>query len=77
MSEFDSNTDTEILETLVDQSPLRVLEIAKTVDRHPITVDQTCARLHEQGHIYPVGRGLYEITQHGEQQVRDRCDSSP
>ena len=77
MSEFNSNMDTEILETLVDQSPLRVLEIAKTVDRHPITVDQTCARLQEQGHIYPLGRGLYEITEHGKQQVGDRCDPSP
>ena len=77
MSELRSNTDTDVLETLVDLSPLRVLEIAKTVDRHPITVDQTCARLQEQGHIYSVGRGLYEITEYGKQQVGDRCDSSP
>ena len=76
MSEFDSNMDAEVLETLVNQSPLRVLKIAKTVDRHPITVDQTCARLQEQGHIYPVGRGLYAITEYGKQQVRDRCDPS-
>lgn len=76
MSEFDSNTDTDVLETLFDQSPLRVLEIAKSVDRHPITVGQTCARLQEQGHIHPVGRGLYEITECGKQQVEDRCDSS-
>ena len=76
MSEFGSNTDTEVLETLVDQSPLRVLEIAKTIDRHPITVDRTCARLHEKGHIYPLGRGLYEITEYGKQQVGDRRDSS-
>ena len=77
MSELRSNTDTEILETLVDQSPLRVLEIAKTVDSHPITVDQTCARLQEQGHIHPVGRGLYEITEYGKQRIENRCDSSP
>ena len=69
MSEFNSNTDTEVLETLVDQSPLRVLEIAKTIDRHPVTVDTTCARLHEEGYIYPLGRGLYEITEYGKQQV--------
>jgi Mn-dependent DtxR family transcriptional regulator len=41
------------------------MDIASTTDRHPITVDQTCARLHEHGQIRPVGRGFYEVTEDG------------
>lgn len=76
MSEFDTDTETTVLEVLVDQSPLHVMEIATIVDQHPITVDQTCARLHDRGHIYPLGRGLYTVTEDGERQIGDGCDSS-
>ncbi|WP_254547294.1 transcriptional regulator [Halomarina pelagica] len=65
MSELNRETDREILDILVTNAPLRVMDIAKIADRHPITVDQTCARLHEQGHISPLGRGLYDVTDDG------------
>lgn len=71
MSELDRETDREILDILVANAPLRVMDIAKIADRHPITVDQTCARLHEQGHISPLGRGLYDVTDDGIQQLEE------
>ncbi len=47
------------------------MDIASAADRHPITVDQTCARLHEDGQIQPVGRGVYDVTEDGKQRVGD------
>lgn len=59
----------DVLETLADRSPLHVMEIANAVDGHPITVDQTCAHLNSDECIRPFGRGLYEITEEGEQRL--------
>lgn len=71
MSELNRETDREILDILVANAPLRVMDIAKIADRHPITVDQTCARLHEQGHISSLGRGLYDVTGDGLRQLEN------
>lgn len=68
MSQLDRETDQEILEA---KSPLHVMDIARTADCHPITVDRTCARLHERGYIYSVGRGLYDVTDDGTQQISE------
>ena len=75
MSELSDQVEREVLELLVDRSPLQVIDIAKTVNRHPITVDQTCARLHDCGYIIPLGQGIYKITDRGTQQVRNERDS--
>lgn len=75
MSELGRELDREVLAILGAESPLHVMDIARTADRHPITVDQTCARLHEQGHIHPVGRGLYEITDDGKRRIGDGSKS--
>ncbi len=75
MSEFSLQTDIDILETLADRSPCHVMEVAKAVDRHPITVDQTCARLYNDECIRPLGRGLYEITEEGEQRLETEHQS--
>ena len=75
MSELGQEIDREILATLVADSPLHVLDIASTIDRHPITVDQTCARLHEHGQIFPVGRGLYDVTEDGKRRIADSSES--
>ncbi|WP_423751838.1 transcriptional regulator [Salinirarus marinus] len=75
MGELGRDTDREILAILVAESPIHVMDIASTADRHPITVDQTCARLHELGQIHPVGRGLYEITDDGKQRIGDASES--
>jgi len=69
MSEFSIQTEIEVLELLVDESPCHVMEITNAVDGHPITIDQTCAHLHSKGCIVPLGRGLYEITDEGQQRL--------
>ena len=74
-SELSRDTDREILAILVADSPLHVMDIASTTDRHPITVDQTCARLHEHGQIRPVGRGFYEVTEDGKRRIVDSSES--
>lgn len=78
MSELSRETDREILEILVANSPLQVLDIAKTADRHPVTVDQTCARLHEQGQIHPVEDSMtsrkMENDESGRTQIRNLED---
>ena len=69
MSEPNRRTDWEILEILVANSPLYVMDIARIADRHPITVDRTCARLHEREYISLLGRGLYDVTEDGIRQL--------
>ena len=61
MSELSREPDREILAILLANSPLHVTDIARIADRHPVTVDRTCVRLHERGQIHPVGRGLYDV----------------
>lgn len=75
MSELNRDTDQEILEIFDTESSLHVMDIASTADRHPITVDQTCARLHERGQIHSVGRGVYTITSDGIRQIESGPDS--
>ncbi|AEN06100.1 hypothetical protein Halar_2446 [halophilic archaeon DL31] len=75
MSELNRDTDQEILAILVANSPLHVMDIARTADRHPITVDQTCARLHDQRQIHPVGRGLYDVTKDGRRRIEECSES--
>jgi len=74
MTEFTAQTEAEVLKLLIDQSPLHVMDIAKAVDHHPITVDQTCARLQTEGYIYPLGRGLYEVTEDGVRRIDAQCE---
>lgn len=65
MSELRREPDREILAILSKNSPLHVMDIARIADRHPVTVDRTCVRLHERGQIHPVGRGLYTVIDDG------------
>ncbi len=51
-----------------------MIEITNTVDEHPITIHQTWAHLHSEGCIDPPGRGLYEITDVGEQRLEIQDD---
>lgn len=75
MSELGRETDQEILEILAANAPCHVMEISRTADRHPITVDQTCARLHEDGYIYPVGQGIYNVTEQAQRRIGDGSES--
>lgn len=75
MTDFNTQTETEVLKIFVERSPLHVMDIANTVEYHPITVDQTCTRLHNEGYIYPLGRGLYKVTEEGVQRIETQCES--
>ncbi|ELZ97365.1 hypothetical protein C439_18623 [Haloferax mediterranei ATCC 33500] len=75
MRKRNPETEHKVLTVLVEESPLHVMDIAKTTDCHPITVDHTCAYLYKQGHIHPRGRGRYEVTESGKQQITGGCDS--
>ena len=59
----------EILEALVRCAPLRVMELTKRIDEHPIAVDNACARLHDEGAILPLGRGKYVISESGRRRL--------
>jgi Mn-dependent DtxR family transcriptional regulator len=65
-----------ILETLANHGPLHVVGIAREVGDHPISVDRTCTRLYNDGHIYPCGRGQYRLTDNGRQRLTDSHDRS-
>jgi Mn-dependent DtxR family transcriptional regulator len=61
----------EILKTLARYGSLHVMRIAREVDDHPISVDRTCTRLYNAGHISPCGRGQYRLTNDGRQRLTD------
>jgi predicted transcriptional regulator len=75
MSGLTIQAEVKVLETLADSSPQHVMEIADVADTHPITIDQTCSHLHDEGYIYPLGRGLYKITKEGEQRLEAKSNS--
>ncbi len=66
----------KILATLAEHGPLHVMAIAREVDDHPISVDRTCTRLYNGGHIHPCGRGQYRLTNHEQQRLTDSHDRS-
>lgn len=61
--------ESDILQTLAECAPLHVMDLTEEVDDHPVTVDQACARLHDDGHIFPSGHGVYDITDRGQQRL--------
>lgn len=71
MTDFTTQAEVNILEILAKRSPSHVMDIANSVESHPITVEHTCARLHKEGCISPLGRGLYEITEDGKRRLND------
>lgn len=74
MIDVSNETEIDVIQALADGSPLHVMDIADAVDGHPITIDQTCARLYDEGFIFPLGRGRYEITDKGVHRLETRCD---
>ena len=75
MNDFTTRSEVDVLETLANRSPCHVMDIANTLESHPITIDRTCARLHEKEYISSLGRGLYEITEEGKHQLETQCNS--
>ena len=63
----------DILHVLGTDGPLHITEIATRIDGHPITVDQACERLHNDGYISPIGGGRYHLTDDGHKYISDDC----
>lgn len=63
--------DRAILSVLNTDGPLHVTEIATRIDAHPITVDQICTRLYNDGYISPTGGGRYRLTDTGNKHLSD------
>lgn len=61
----------DILHVLATDGPLHVMEIAAQIDGHPITVDQTCVRLHNDGHISMIGGGRFHLTDFGREHLSE------
>lgn len=54
-----------ILERLQQRGPLHVMELANALDDHPVAVDRSCYRLHQDGYIETHTAGVYELTDAG------------
>ncbi|WP_139173570.1 transcriptional regulator [Natrialba sp. SSL1] len=55
----------EVLKALAAQAPLHVMDLSNIITEHPVSVDLACARLHKQNQTFPVGRGVYDVTDRG------------
>lgn len=71
--ELKRRLDATVLAVLARESPAHVVDIAASLDEHPVTVDQACARLHDRGAIRPANHGVYTLTEQGTR----RCDEEP
>ena len=60
MSDWRRDTEQKILDVLTSDSPLGIVNIARTVGHHPITVENVCIHLQEKGQIRSIGGGIYE-----------------
>lgn len=67
--------ETRILEVLDESSPQHVMDLTVKVEEHPITVDQTCTRLHDGGLLTLFSHGMYEITDHGQRRLAENGDN--
>lgn len=59
----------KILQVLDMDGPLHVVDIASHLDAHPVSVDQACARLHDEGYIRSIGGGRYDLTENGSEHL--------
>jgi Mn-dependent DtxR family transcriptional regulator len=74
MTERDTSTQIAILQALQDRSPRRVIEIAQCLDKHPVTIDRTCAQLQDRGDIRLRDRDKYELTSNGSDRISNSRD---
>jgi Mn-dependent DtxR family transcriptional regulator len=72
MNKHTSQIETEIVELLAGESGTHAVEIAATINRHPVHVEQVCIQLCEQGVLNSNRRGFYELTDGSSQQFECR-----
>jgi|GEM_PF-624013 len=68
---FGRQLEREILMALVDEGPLSAVDLAAMIDEHPLTVEQACNRLCDQGDIRSVGSRRYELATSDRHQLTD------
>ncbi|MFD1564194.1 MarR family transcriptional regulator [Haloarchaeobius amylolyticus] len=68
---FGRQLERELLAVLADEGPLYVVDLAATVDEHPVTVEHACDRLRDDGDIRSVGGRQYEVTASGHRRLAD------
>jgi len=68
---FGQQLEREILMALADEGPLSAVDLAGMIDKHPLTVEQACDRLCDQGDIRSVGSRRYELAASGQHQFTD------
>lgn len=71
MNDLRREADRVVLKIVAAKSPVHISDIAEDTQLHPLTVDQTCVRLHGQGYLAVLGQGRYKITETGERQIRN------
>ncbi|SEV88338.1 hypothetical protein [Natrinema salifodinae] len=60
-----------VLDALADEAPLYVVDLAATIDEHPVTVEHVCDRLHERGAIRSIGCRRYDLTASGRRRLTE------
>ncbi|WP_222918895.1 MarR family transcriptional regulator [Natrinema sp. SYSU A 869] len=60
-----------ILETLADEGPSYVVDLAAVIDEHPVAVDHACERLHDEDATRSIGCRRYDITAAGYRRLDD------
>ena len=68
---FGHQLERELLAVVADEGPLYAVDLAATVDEHPLTVEHACDRLHDEGDIRSVGGRQYEITVSGRRRLAE------
>lgn len=59
-----------ILEALAER-PRYVVDLAATIDEHPVTVEQACERLYAAEEIRSIGSRRYDISATGRRRLAD------
>lgn len=69
---MDSVRDQAVLETLHTYGELAVIDLADTLDSHPVAVDLCCYDLEDAGYVRQATSGVYTLTADGERHLSER-----
>lgn len=58
-----------VLEAIAGEPSAHVMDLASAVEEHPVTIQQACERLNDNGYIQPVTNGCYTLTERGQRQL--------
>lgn len=64
--------DIAVLRTIAEVRPVHVMELAASLEEHPVTVEQTCVRLTNNGYIRRATYGQYTLTENGQSRLEQQ-----